>query len=383
MIYLDNNATTRLHPRVIEAMHSSLKDDFANPSSAYTPSKVSKKSIEEARRRVAAFLGAHSDEEIVFTSGGTESDNWAILGVLEKDKGQRGVVTSTVEHEAIRNVCDLVEMNGVPVSRCQVDENGALDVDELIGLVDENTAIVSVMLANNETGVVFPVEEIASRIKEKSNALFHVDGVNAAGKIPIKLSETDIDLFSISAHKFHGPKGVGALYVKDGVEIPSRNIGGGQEFGKRAGTEAVHQIVGLGVAAEIASDLSPMEEIGRIRDEFESRVKSEIDDVYINGEKSKRIPNTSNISFAGRNGEIILAELDSRGVCVSTGSACNEANHVSSPVLRAMGVHYSHAMGTIRFSFGRQNSFEELDPVVESVKKSVETASVIAGRRNI
>ena len=378
MIYLDNNATTRVHPEVIEAMKTALEFDYANPSSAYNLSVSSRKAIRESRKQVAEFLGAESDEEIYFTSGGTESDNWAILGALEASGSKRGVVTTMVEHEAVRVVCDRIESKGFEVARCDVNRDGSIKFDELIELVNENTAIVSVMFANNETGVVFPVAELAKKVKEKSDALFHVDGVNAVGKIEVDLKATSIDLFSISAHKFHGPKGIGALYVRSGTEISSRNIGGGQEFGLRAGTEATHQIVGMGTAAHLACDLTPMSAISNIRDGFEEAVTNKFPDAVIQGKGAERIPNTSSISFPGLNGEVILAILDSKGVCVSTGSACNEQNHVSSPVLKAMGVPYQEAMGTIRFSFGRLNSPEEIPDVMEALDAAVRQASAHA-----
>lgn len=378
MIYLDNNATTPLAPEVFEVMRPFLTEEFGNPSSAHAMSNASAEAIAVAREQTAGFLGTENSGEIVFTSGGTESDNWAILGTLEAFPDKKKIITTKVEHEAVRVVCEKLELNGYNVVWLDVDSNGALDRQALERELDNETAVVSIMLANNETGVVFPVEEFSELVKSRSAAAFHVDGVNAAGKIPINLKDTKIDLFSISGHKFHGPKGSGALYIRDGVRIASNSIGGGQESGRRAGTEAVHQIAGLGAAAELASDLTPMNNVSKLRNHLEQTILQDIPNTSVTGETSPRIPNTSNVAFEGLNGELILAGLNEEGICVSTGSACNEANHVSSPVLRAMDIPYSKAMGTIRFSLGRQNTREEIDQVIPTLKKVVSSAQVIA-----
>ncbi len=251
MIYLDNNATTPIVPEVFEAMRPFLDASFGNPSSAYSLGQESKRAIEESRENVAELLGAALAEEIVFTSGGTESDNWAVLGSIEGNKEKRHIVTTKVEHEAVRKLCERLESKGFDVTWVDVDGEGNLDLDQLRDAIRPETAVVSVMMANNETGVLFPVTEIAEIVKEKSDALFHVDGVNAAGKVAIDLKNSQIDLFSISAHKFHGPKGTGALYIRKGVELAPIQIGGGHERSRRAGTEAVHQIVGMGAAANL------------------------------------------------------------------------------------------------------------------------------------
>jgi cysteine desulfurase len=368
MIYLDNNATTPLAPGVAETMAEALRS-FGNPSSAHAAGAGAKPIVENARESVAAFLGAREPAEIVFTSGGTESDNWAILGALEADRGKRRIVTTRVEHEAVRKLCEKLEREGSDVVWLDVDEFGRLDLDRLHDSHTPDTAIVSVMMANNETGVVFPVAEIARIVKEHSDALVHVDGVNAAGKIPIDLKSTEVDLFSISAHKFHGPKGIGALYIRDGVHLPPFLIGGGQESGRRAGTEAVHQIAGIGAAAGYAADLSPMETVRELRDRLETEILKSVPGTYINGDRESRLPNTSNVSFDGLNGEIILHELDRAGICVSTGSACHSGSHASSPVLQAMNLPYSRAMGSIRFSLGRSNTANEIDEVIGVVKR--------------
>ncbi len=372
MIYLDNNATTSTAPEVVGAMLPYLSDQFGNPSSSHTKGLEVRKTVEAARESVARLLGASADE-IVFTSGGTESDNWAILGALAAEPDKDDIVTTTVEHEAVRKLCDRLEMKGTRVTRVEVDESGALDVDALLAAVNERTCVVSVMMANNETGVLFPVAEIAAAVKNRSNALFHVDGVNAAGKVPIDLAGTAIDLFSISAHKFYGPKGVGALYVKRGTRLEAVAIGGGQEGGRRAGTEAVHQIVGLGVAAELAANLEPMEDVRRLRRKLEEGLLAAVPDTFLNGQgdETRRLPNTANISFAETNGEAILAMLDAEGICVSTGSACNSDTLTASPVLQAMNVPYSRAMGSIRFSLGRRNTEAEIGEVLRVVPRVV------------
>lgn len=371
MIYFDNNATTQIAPDVFEAMKPFLTDFYGNPSSAYSLSKESKKAIKVARENIAELLGADSPTEIVFTSGGTESDNWAIFGTLEANREKTHIITTTVEHEAVRKVCEKLELNGFEITWLGVDEKGLLDLDELRNALREDTALVSIMLANNETGVIFPVKEISEIIKERSNAVFHVDGVNAVGKIPVNLTNTQIDLFSISGHKFHAPKGIGALYIREDVEIAPIKIGGGQELGRRAGTEAIHQIAGIGEAAKFVENLEPLEEIKRLRDRLESEILDNIPNSHLNGDKEMRLPNTSNISFEKLNGETILAKLNDLEVFVSTGSACNEENHTASPVLKAMNVPYSQAMGSIRFSLGRYNVKKEVDFVLKHLPKII------------
>ena len=369
MIYFDNNATTKIAPEVLDAMMPFLSSQYGNPSSAHTLGRDAKRVIESAHENVAELLGAASADEIVFTSCGTESDNWALLGTLRSFPEKKQIITTRVEHEAVRKVCKALEQQGYLVTWLEVDGEGSLDLDALKGALSEQTAIVSVMLANNETGVLFPVKEIAEIVKERSNALFHVDGVNAAGKVAVDLKNTEIDLFSISAHKFHGPKGIGALYIRNGVDLRSFLIGGGQENGRRAGTEAVHQIAGIGAAAKLASDMSKMERVQALRDRLENEILNEIPNSRLNGtrETQKRLPNTSNISFENTNGEAILARLNDIGVCVSTGSACNSESHTASPVLQAMNIPYSAAMGSIRFSLGTYNREEEVDFVLRKL----------------
>ncbi|MEP7149266.1 MAG: aminotransferase class V-fold PLP-dependent enzyme [Acidobacteriota bacterium] len=381
MIYLDNNATTPLSPNVHEAMLPFLGASFGNPSSAHAAGREARKFVEKARVSVAGLLGADPGE-IVFTSGGTESDNLSITGALAARPGKKHIVTTRVEHEAVRKLCEKLELEGREVSWLDVDDNGELDLEQLRQAVRSDTAIVSVMLANNETGILFPVDKVAEIVKERSDALVHVDGVNAVGKIPIDLSTGLIDLFSVSAHKFHGPKGIGALYVRDGVDLSPMSIGGGQESDRRAGTEAVHQIVGMGAAAEFVRDMSEMENVRRLRDKLEQSILQHIPIAALNGtgDVSRRLPNTSNISFEGLNGEAILAELDDAGICVSTGSACNAAGHRTSAVLEAMNVPYTRAMGAVRFSLSRFNSEAEIVEVLDVLAAIVTRLSQLAGR---
>ena len=368
-IYLDNNATTAIAPEVREAMLPFLGAEFGNPSSAHSAGRAVREAIENARASVARLVGA-DEAEIVFTSGGTESDNSAIRGALEISPEKKHIITTRVEHEAVRKLCEKFEREGYRVSWLDVDSDGALELDQLRDHLSDDTAIVSVMLANNETGILFPVNDVGAVVKEHSNALFHVDGVNAVGKIPIDLSSGLVDLFSISAHKFHGPKGIGALYIRNGVKLPSFAIGGGQESGRRAGTEAVHQIAGVGAAAELVRDPSAMENVRSLRDKLENAILSSIPIASLNGtnDPSRRLPNTSNISFENLNGEALLALLDDAAICVSTGSACNAGDHTASAVLQAMDIPYSKAMGSIRFSLGRFNTEEEVDVVVSALK---------------
>jgi cysteine desulfurase len=374
MIYFDNNATTRVAPEVFNAMKPFLSEFYGNPSSAYNFGRETRRAIEDSREKIADLLGAENSNEIVFTSGGTESDNWAILGALEAVPQKKHIVTTRVEHEAVRNLCDKLETKGFEITRLEVSEAGFLDTDELKKSLREDTAIVSVMLANNETGILFPVAEIARIVKADSDAIFHVDGVNAVGKIAVDLKNTAIDLFSVSGHKFHAPKGIGALYIKNGVRLPALSIGGGQEKGRRAGTEAVHQIAALGAAAELVKDLSAMNRIAVLRDKLENEILQKIPNSRLNGtnDANFRLPNTSNISFSNTNGEAILAELNDAGICVSTGSACNAETHAASRVLQAMNISYADAMGAIRFSLGRYNTEAEVDLVLEILPKIVE-----------
>ena len=368
MIYLDNNATTRVAPEVFAAMQPYLTEHYGNPASAHTLGQKMKLAVEQARAQVAALLGASDPSEIVFTSCGSESDNWAIGGFLEQNPARRHIITTRVEHEAVRNLCEHLAEIGCDVTWLEVDGNGELDLDDLRKALRRDTGIVSVMLANNETGVLFPIEEIGKIVRENSDAVFHVDGVQAVGKIPIDLKNQEVDLFALSGHKLHAPQGVGALYLRRGVELPPFIIGGGQESGRRGGTSAVPNIVALGAACELASSSFAVSspDHGRIlqlRDRLEDEILRTFANARLNGipDRTKRLPNTTNISFEYVEGENILMLLDEAGVCVSTGSACRSGTHQASPTLRAMDIPYTAAQGSIRFSLGRYNTAPDID----------------------
>lgn len=381
MIYFDNNATTFVAPEVLAAMTPFLSENCGNPSSSHAAGRAVRNIVDGSREEVARLLGAAETDEIVFTSGGTESDNWAILGALEARPGKRHIITTRVEHEAVRKICEKLETRGFDVTWLDVDRDGSLDPDQLRDSLRPDTAIVSVMMANNETGILFPVAELADIVRSRSDAWFHVDGVNATGKVAIDLASTAIDMFSISAHKFHGPKGIGALYIRRGVDLAPMQIGGGQERGRRAGTEAVHQIAGLGKAAELASDLTPMQRVRELRDRLEDEILAGFEIARLNGtaDRDKRLPNTSNISFRGLNGEMVLARLDAKGICVSTGSACNAESHTASAVMQAMEIPFEQALGSIRLSLGRYNSMNEVARVLEVLPKIISDLRRIAG----
>jgi cysteine desulfurase len=347
MIYLDNNATTQVAPEVFEAMRPFLTTHYGNPSSGHTLGRESRAAVDDARQQVADLLGARSATEIVFTSCGSESNNWAIGGFLEQNPTRRHIITTRVEHEAVRKLCEHLSEIGCEVTWLDIDREGGIDLDDLRRALRRDTGIVSIMLANNETGVLFPVEEIGKIIREHSDAVFHVDGVQAVGKIRLDLQNWPVDLFSISGHKFHAPKGVGALYVRDEIKLPPFIIGGGQEGGHRSGTEAVPDIVGLGRAAKLASESPVGDRMSVLRDELERRILQSIPGTQLNGaiDPQRRLPNTSNISFAGIHGWAIASALDAAGIAVSTGSACHSDSVNASPVLTAMGIETSVALG--------------------------------------
>jgi cysteine desulfurase len=363
MIYLDNNATTRVAPEVFAAMQPYLTEHYGNPSSAHALGRQMKAAVEKARAQVAALLGVSDPNEIVFTSCGSESDNWAIGGFLEQNPTRRHLITTRVEHEAVRNLCEHLTRLDCEVTWLEVDGNGEVDPDDLRKALRRETGIVSMMLANNETGVLFPIAELGQIVREHSDAVFHVDGVQAVGKVPIDLSSLPVDLFALSGHKLHAPQGIGALYIRNGTRLPPFIIGGGQENKRRAGTSAVPNIVGLGAACELAGSFDAHEHIEQLRDRLEDQILATIANARLNGapDRSKRLPNTANISFAYVEGENIMRLLDEAGVYVSTGSACHSGAHEASPTLRAMNVPYTTAQGSIRFSLGRYNTTEDID----------------------
>jgi cysteine desulfurase len=369
VIYLDNNATTRVAPEVFEAMRPYLTEEFGNASSTHALGRPARRAIEEARAQVADLVGASDPNEIVFTSCGSESDNWAIGGWLEANPEQRHIITTRVEHEAVRNLCEHLAEIGCEVSWLEVDRNGEIDLDDLRRALRPETGIVSVMMANNETGVLFPIEKIGQMVHEHSNAVFHVDGVQAVAKVPINLKQLPVDLFAISGHKFHAPKGIGALYIRNGAKLPPFIIGGGQERGRRSGTEAVPNIVALGRAARLAIESPVHHQVRRLRDALEDAILERFENARLNGtaDRDKRLPNTANISFEGHDGAEILRRLDADGICVSTGSACNADSAEVSSVLRAMRIPREIAHGSIRFSVGCYNSEVEIDQTLESL----------------
>jgi cysteine desulfurase len=373
LIYLDNNATTRVAPEVFEAMQPYLTLLYGNPSSAHGFGRNLRGAVDQAREQVADLLGANDPSEIVFTSCGSESDNWAIGGFLEQNPDRRHIITTRVEHEAVRNLCEHLSEVGCEVTWLEVNESGELDLDDLRKALRLNTGIVSMMLANNETGVLFPIEDVGRMIREHSDAVFHVDGVQAVGKLPINLRDCPVDFFALSGHKFHAPKGVGALYIRSGVKLPPFIIGGGQEQGRRAGTEAVPNIVALGRACQLASEFNGHDQIRVLRDKLEDGLLSKVPNARLNGaDRGKRLPNTTNISFEYVEGENIVAMLDEAGICVSTGSACSSDSHEASAVLRAMNIPYTAARGSIRFSLSRYTTEADIDYTLNVVPRVIE-----------
>jgi cysteine desulfurase len=371
-IYFDNNATTRVLPEVAEAMLPYLTELYGNPSSIHRFGSQVGQKIAEARAQVAALIGAADPVEVLFTSCGTEGDNAAIRGMLEVQPNKRHIVTTQVEHSAVLGLCQHLEKKGYRVTWLGVDQDGALDLAALRAALSEDTALVSIMWANNETGVIFPIEEIGATVRDRGIP-FHVDAVQAAGKLPLRVKDLPVDLLTISGHKFYAPKGVGALYVRRGITFSPFLIGGHQEKNRRAGTENVAGIVGMGQAAEIA--LKRLQEdsayVRKLRDRLEELLLESCPDSRVNGDRQKRLPNTSNISFRYLEGESILVLLDQQGICASTGSACTAGSAEPSHVLRAMGVPPDWLQGAVRFSLSRFNTEEEVKYANEKVPSIV------------
>jgi cysteine desulfurase len=377
IIYFDNNATTAVAPEVFEAMRPFLNEYYGNPSSIHTFGGRNAAYVENAREKLAALIGAEP-KEIIFTSCGTESDNAAIFSALYLCPKKKKIVMSKVEHPAVFNLGKELERRGYKVSYVPVDSRGRLDMESLESVIDDNTAVVSVMWANNETGNIYPVAEIAE-IAHSHGALFHTDAVQAVSKIPVNLKEVPIDMLSLSGHKLHAPKGIGALYVRRGVRFRPFMIGGHQESGRRGGTENVPHIIGLGKAAETAIEKLDFEnrEVKALRDRLEKGILDSVPKVRINGDPENRLPNTSNISFEFIEGESILLMLDQLGICASSGSACTTGSLEPSHVLRAMGLPYTAAHGAVRFSLSRYSTVEEVDVALESIPR------IIAGLRKL
>ena len=364
-IYLDNNATTPVAPEVSAEMLPYINEFYGNPSSMHTFGGQLHRKIEEARERVAALLGAEP-EEIIFTSCGTESDNTAIMSAIETYPHKRHIITTKVEHPAVLNFAKYFARKGFRVTFVPVDNLGRLDMDLFYRALDEDTAVVSIMCANNETGVIFPIEEIGRVLRERK-IFFHTDAVQAVGKVPVNMKRLPVDMLSLSGHKLHAPKGVGALYVRKGTRFSPYIIGGHQERGRRAGTENVPSIVALGKACELAKAGLDREVryVGGLRDRLEAALLQCCPDVRVNGDTEHRLPNTSNISFEYVEGEAILLRLDEHGICASSGSACTSGSLEPSHVLRAMGVPFTAVHGSIRFSFSRYNEESDVDKVIE------------------
>lgn len=366
VIYLDNNATTAVAPEVLEAMMPFLTELYGNPSSIHNFGGQVGRYVEKARENVARLIGA-DPSEIVFTSCGTESDSTAILSALEVQAERRHVITSRVEHPAVRNLCRwLHDSLGYKVTEIGVDSDGRLDMDQYRRSLGEDVAVVSLMWANNETGTIFPVEQCATLAKQHG-AMFHSDAVQAVGKLPLDMARSNIDMLSVSGHKLHAPKGIGALYVRRGTRFEPMMRGGHQEGNRRAGTEAVPNIVALGRAAELAMERMDDENsrVRQLRDHLEAGLLRNCLDARVNGDERSRLPNTTNISFEYIEGEAILLLLDQHGICASSGSACTTGSLEPSHVLRAMGVPFTAAHGSIRFSLSVYNTQQEVDKVLE------------------
>jgi cysteine desulfurase len=367
-IYLDNNATTACDPAVVEAMLPFFTEQFGNPSSMHSFGNQVGFAIKEARARVQTLLGAAHESEIIFTSCGTESDSTAILSALKAQPERNQIITTVVEHPAVLTLCETLEKDGYVVTRLSVDKRGRLDMDEYRAALGPRTAVVSAMWANNETGTIFPVEAMAE-MAHAVGAQFHTDAVQAVGKLPIDLKTTEIDMLSLSGHKLHAPKGVGVLYLRRGARFRPLLRGGHQERGRRAGTENSASIVGLGVAAELAMQHMAFEntEVKRLRDRLEAGLLAQVPRAFATGDTSNRLPNTCNIAFEFVEGEAILLLLNKAGIAASSGSACTSGSLEPSHVMRAMGIPYTAAHGTTRFSLSRHNTEAEMDRVITAV----------------
>ncbi len=383
-IYLDNNATTCVDEKVLEAMLPYLKENYANPSSMYEPARISAKAIENAREQVADFLGVDEAKTIIFTSCGTESANTAIKGIVSQFgniETKNHIITTRVEHPCVLSVYENLEKKGYKISYIGVDENGDLDIEGLLSKITFETVLISVMHANNETGAIYPVERIALEAKKiNKDVKVFVDGVQAAGKIPIELRNTQIDFYSISGHKFHAPKGIGALYIKKGTLFEPFMLGGHQENSLRAGTYNTPYIVALGEAAKLAKEALDYElsEVKRLRDKLENGILSQLKNAKLNSKATNRVPNTTNIGFEYIEGELILLYLNEFGIYASSGSACTSGSLDPSHVLRAQKVPFTSLHGSIRFSLSRFTTEEEIDYAIEKVPEAIKKCAKIS-----
>lgn len=372
-IYLDNNATTRVDDEVVQAMMPFFTEQYGNPSSMHVFGEKVGRALKKARAQVQALLGAEHESEIVFTSCGTESDSTAILSAIKAQPERREIITTKVEHPAILNLCEYLEKDGYTIHRLGVDMKGRLDLDEYRKLLSDKVAIVSVMWANNETGTLFPVEEMAE-MANAAGVMFHTDAVQAVGKINIDLKNSKIDMLSLSGHKLHAPKGIGALYVRRGLRFRPLLRGGHQERGRRAGTENVPGIIALGKAAELAMEHMQYENttVKALRDRLEAGILAQVPSAFVTGDPDNRLPNTANIAFEYIEGEAILMLLSREGIAASSGSACTSGSLEPSHVMRAMDIPYTAAHGTVRFSLSRYNTMEEIERVIAAVPPIME-----------
>ncbi len=367
-VYLDNNATTRVDDEVVKAMLPFFTEQFGNPSSLHSFGNQVGAALKKARQSIQALLGAEHDSEIIFTSCGTESDSTAILSALKAQPERRTIITTVVEHPAVLSLCEYLETEGYTVHKLPVDNRGRLDLQQYASLLGDDVAIVSVMWANNETGTLFPVEEMA-RMADEAGIMFHTDAVQAVGKVPVDLKNSSIHMLSLSGHKLHAPKGVGVLYLRRGTRFRPLLRGGHQERGRRAGTENSASIVGLGVAAEQAMAFMAHEntEVRRLRDRLEAGILAAVPHAFVTGDPENRLPNTANIAFEFIEGEAILLLMNKVGIAASSGSACTSGSLEPSHVMRAMGIPYTAAHGTVRFSLSRYTTEEEIDYVIREV----------------
>jgi cysteine desulfurase len=372
-IYLDNNATTMVDPSVVEAMLPFFTEQFGNPSSMHQFGDKVGRALKKARKQVQALLGAEHDSEIIFTSCGTESDSTAILSALKAQPERREIITTVVEHPAVLTLCKHLEKDGYTVHYLKVDKRGRLDMREYERLLSDNVAIVSVMWANNESGTLFPVEEMAEHARA-AGVTFHTDAVQAVGKLPVNLKETSIDMLSLSGHKLHAPKGVGVLYLRRGVRFRPLLRGGHQERGRRAGTENAASIVALGRACEMAMEGMEFEKtfVRSMRDRLEQGILASVPHCFVTGDPGNRLPNTCNIAFEYIEGEAILLLLNKMGIAASSGSACTSGSLEPSHVMRAMDIPFTAAHGSVRFSFSRYNTMQDVERVIDAVPPIVE-----------
>lgn len=370
-VYVDNNATTFVAPAVMDAMIPYFTDEFYNPSAISGRAHGIDKAIARARRTVAEFVGASDAKEIAFTCSATESNNWAIFGAVHTNPERQHIITSKVEHPSVSEVCKSLCKSGYDVTFLSVDSDGNLDMDELMDSISPNTLMVTLMAANNETGVIFPIDHLSEAVKKQDpNIIFHTDATQYIGKLPVNLNQTfeHIDLLSFSGHKFHGPKGVGGLFIRKGTRLTPLLYGGNQENGRRSGTENVPGIIGLAKACELADDnIQNMQSVEVLRDQLEKELLKLFPSALVNGGKANRLPNTLNIAFRDMDSETLLHQLSLNGVYASNGSACSTGSLNYSHVLSAMGVPYNYIAGSIRFSFSRMNSPEDVKTTAETL----------------